>query len=94
MGHAGHQYRHFAGAADDRRHSRARHDQDAAGNGDYRIDLMDRDDHVRSHRVIRCAHEEDALAEALHLLRDYPRVEVWNGARMVRRLTLPTHHAR
>jgi len=56
--------------------------------GYYRIYLMDRENHIRSFRVISCLRDEDAVAEAKLLLGEYPCVEVWNGARLVRRLTL------
>jgi len=89
MGHASNQYGRFIDVAVDRASPLTQHAWDGASAEHYRIYLMDCDDRVRSHRLIQCAHEEDALAEAVHLLADYPRVEVWTGARMVRRLTLP-----
>lgn len=57
----------------------------------YRIYLMDRESHIRAHRAIRCPQDEDAVAEAMQLLGEYPCVEVWNGARLVRRLILRGH---
>jgi len=61
---------------------------DSAAADYYRIYLMDRESHIRSHRVIRCAQDEDAVADAMQWLGEYPCVEVWNGARLVRRLIL------
>jgi hypothetical protein len=57
----------------------------------YRIYLMDRESHIRSHRVIRCAQDEDAVADAMQALGEYPCAEVWNGPRLVRRLILRGH---
>ncbi|HUN38932.1 MAG TPA: hypothetical protein VMU81_01440 [Acetobacteraceae bacterium] len=62
---------------------------ESAEAGCYRIYLIGRDNHIRSHGVIWSAHEEDAVAEAVLLVGEYPRVEVWNGTRLVRRLILP-----
>jgi hypothetical protein len=61
---------------------------DGAAASYYRIYLMDRESHIRSHRVIRCAQDEDAVADAMQALGEYPCVEVWNGERLVRRLIL------
>ncbi|HTW70732.1 MAG TPA: hypothetical protein VME47_12655 [Acetobacteraceae bacterium] len=59
-----------------------------AAAGYFRIYLMDRENHIRSYRVISCLREEEAVAAAMLLLGEYPCVEVWNRARLVRRLTL------
>ncbi len=56
----------------------------------YRIYLLDSANHICAHHTLGCERDEDAVTEAAFLLRNYSSVEVWSGARMVRRLTALT----
>lgn len=59
---------------------------------EYRVYLLDTADRIRDYQVIRCETDEDATQAAAALLNLHPGVEVWAGARLVRRLKAAVLH--
>lgn len=55
---------------------------------DYRVFFVGSDGHVDGSRAFVCDTDDNAIVWAEQLLEDQP-IELWTGARLVKRLTAP-----
>jgi hypothetical protein len=57
----------------------------------YRVYMIGSDRHIKDVETVTCTTDQEACVEAERMLELYKTAEVWDGSRLVARVSLPPH---